>query len=89
MDEKNVFFTDLNDRAILANRLGYILNIPMPEYKIVDVSNISNLNVNSDSNLISHKAWLSKYSGITLKDYLAENNNKIRSLKILIVYGTI
>mgnify|MGYP001273411858 CR=1 FL=1 len=81
LDEKNVFFTDLNDRAILANRLGFILNIPMPEYRMVNVSNISNLNVNSFSNLISHTVWLSRYAGITLKDYLAENNNKIGSLK--------
>ena len=79
LDEKGVYFTDLNHRAVLANRLAHILNIPMPEYKLVNVREISNLNVDRASNLISDEVWLSRYAGITLDNYL--QNNKIENLK--------
>ena len=36
LEEKGVYFSDLNYRAILANRLANILNIPMPDYRIVE-----------------------------------------------------
>ena len=42
LEEKGVYFSDLNYRAILANRLGNILNIPMPDYRIVEREKIDN-----------------------------------------------
>jgi len=79
LQEKGVYFDDLNSRAILAQRLSILLDLQFPEYKLVLSRKIGGLVLDASTKVVSDNVWLSKYAGITLPEFLV--NNSIGEIK--------
>jgi len=67
---KGVDFKDLNERAVLAHRLGKLLILPFPDFQIEPIDHILGLEKYKLPDKINTFCWLSRYIGDPLTDYL-------------------